>query len=237
MPVPAAPRAAEHLAARLALELGAPVRLVLTRNRTRLASVSRGPDGTWVVRVHEALAALEDDEVRVLAGFARGRRGARQSLRGLLRRRAAQVAAAARPPRATRLVTAGRVHDLRDVLAEVRKLSFPDLPDVAITWSGAPGRATRRIRLGSWVEERRLVRVHRRLDEEDVPRFFVASVVHHELCHAALGTPEMPGGRRRVHGPDFRRLEARFPDHQRAAAWEAAHLRRLLSPAVPRRTT
>ena len=64
------------------------------------------------------------------------------------------------------------------------------------------------------------MRIHRCLDRVEVPRYFVASIVNHELCHAALGEPERVGGRRRVHGADFRALEARFADHERAQAWE-----------------
>jgi hypothetical protein len=233
--------AGDALARALARELGAPVSIVLTRNRTRLVAARRAGDG-WLVRVHAALAELAPPDVALLARFLRGERAARPALRDLVRARRAALQGVDRPNRPDRPARAqpvaaapppgGRHHDLADVVASVRARFFPDLPPVAAAWSGTVGRARRHVRLGSWCEARRLVRVHRRLDASDVPRFFVESVVHHELCHAVLGgAPARPGGaRRRVHGPDFRRLERSFPDHVRAAAWERAHVQALLRP-------
>jgi hypothetical protein len=124
------------------------------------------------------------------------------------------------------------VHDLEAIRDELLAGFFAGLEPPRIGWSGRAGRARRRLRLGSWDAQARAVRVHRRLDARDVPRFFVASVVHHELCHAALGEPPVVRGRRRLHGPDFRRLESRFPDLERALEWEARNRERLFGPVA-----
>jgi hypothetical protein len=64
-----------------------------------------------------------------------------------------------------------------------------------------------------------------------VPEFYVAAVVFHEMLHQAVPAREAHG-RRIVHGPEFRRRERAYPDHERAKAWEEQHLTLLLSPPV-----
>lgn len=226
--------AADRIARPLAQRLGRPVEVVFTRNRSRVVSVRAGDVGLVRLRLHEALADLDPSELDAIAALVRGEPGARRAVRRLLEARAEGLRAAARRGPGTDASGAGgRHHDLGRLLTSVRRAAFAertDLRDVTADWSGVVGRARRRIRLGSWNPDRRLILVHRRLDAPDVPGFFVASVVHHELCHAALEPPRRVGGRRILHGADFRRLERAFRDHERAAAWEAAHRDLLLRP-------
>jgi hypothetical protein len=51
--------------------------------------------------------------------------------------------------------------------------------------------------------------------------------VHHEMLHQAVPAKET-GGRRIVHGREFRRRERAYPDYTRARAWEEANLPLLL---------
>jgi len=80
------------------------------------------------------------------------------------------------------------------------------------------GQVRRRIRLGSWSEQHRLIRIHPALDSAEVPGFVIAFVVFHEMLHAMLGF-EKQGSRRSVHGAKFRELEVSHPDHDRAEEW------------------
>ncbi|MEM8960743.1 MAG: hypothetical protein AAGD38_04630, partial [Acidobacteriota bacterium] len=108
---------------------------------------------------------------------------------------------------------------------------------ISITWGRAPRARGRRrshrrsIRLGSYCSERRLIRVHRVLDHHDVPAWFVAWVVFHELLHAAEPPTAGSGGRRVVHTAAFRRREQAHPDTERARRWLARHLDVLLERA------
>lgn len=216
------PPAAERLAARLEAELERPVDVVLTRNRSRLVTWRTDRAGTLRLRLDEVFIDLEPHELETVADLVRERPGARARMRRVVDRRRGDLVRRMRqhaPP----LDAEGRVHDLTGIRDELLAGLFPELEPPAIGWSGRAGRARRRIRLGSWDPRSGAVRIHRRLDAEDVPRFFVASVVHHELCHAAIGDPPIVAGRRRLHGPEFRRLERRFPDHERAWDWEREH--------------
>jgi len=130
------------------------------------------------------------------------------------------------------LTPRGRVHDLRAILADVacRYLEPPALEglDVRITWGKRVTRRRRHsIQLGSYVREDRLIRVHRALDAEWVPTFFVEAVVYHELLHHEIPV-ECVNGRRRVHTPEFRAREALFERHHEANAFERDHLGQLL---------
>ncbi len=105
--------------------------------------------------------------------------------------------------------------------------------EVRIGWgrSGAlPGRTS--IRAGVYLHTARAIRIHPALDREDVPEFYVASVVFHEMLHQVV-PPAERGGRRSIHGREFRRRERAYVDHARAAAWERENVHRLL--ASPRR--
>jgi len=74
-----------------------------------------------------------------------------------------------------------------------------------------------------------LIRIHSVLDRPDVPRYFLDSVVHHEMLHHQMGGVSDRAGRTVYHTRAFREAEARFPRHQDALAWEKDNLPRLLT--------
>ncbi len=84
------------------------------------------------------------------------------------------------------------------------------------------------MKTGVYVQDARIIRIHPTLDRPEVPEFYVAAVVFHEMLHQVVAAVEV-NGRRVVHGAEFRRQEHAYPDHLRAKAWEAEHLGLLLS--------
>jgi predicted SprT family Zn-dependent metalloprotease len=84
--------------------------------------------------------------------------------------------------------------------------------------------------MGVYLHEARAIRVHPALDRTEVPEFFVEAVIFHEMLHQVVPVEEL-GGRRVVHGREFRRRERAFPGHARAKAWERENLHVLLSTA------
>jgi hypothetical protein len=221
--------AEEALSAQLSALVGSPMRVALTRNRKRLLSVRRNPRGQRELRIHAALAAASTAEIDVLAAWVLDKPGSHVAARTLLARYGAEIdrVAALRVQEPTSSHSVGRHHDLLVMLHDLKAQFFPEIPPVYIAWSGRLGPARRR-RLGSWTSRGRLVRIHCLLDSADVPDYFVASVIHHELCHAALEPGRTPTGRRRLHGAEFRRLEAMFPDLAAAQEWERSNVARLL---------
>lgn len=231
---PDRPECADGLASRLASRLGRPVnRLVVTDNRRRIFSARPQGDG-FSVRVHRCLldapSPVLDHLATLIAG--RGATTTRRKALGHLREHFERFGPALGNRPRPDLETLGVVVDLAEVRDEIDRCHFDGrLADVSITWgrNRRRRRIARSIQLGSYDDRLRLIRIHRALDRPDVPRYVIASVVHHELLHAVF-PPEPGNGRRRVHTPAFRRRERAFPDHRRAEAWIRANLTALLAP-------
>ena len=224
---------AERLADDVSGRLGAPVRLVVHDNRHTMVSFRREGAGIQL-RIHHLFLGAPPEVVEALADFARpGRRAGRQEasrrIDGWIRAHRDRIA----PTRTGRLQARGRVHDLQAILDRLNAEHFEGAVEVRIGWgrSGAlPGRTS--IRAGVYLHSARAIRIHPALDREEVPEFYVASVVFHEMLHQVV-PPAERGGRRTIHGREFRRRERAGPDHVRAAAWERENVHRLL--AHPRR--
>ncbi len=225
--------AAERLADEVAARLGEPVRLVVHDNRHTMVSFRR--EGAQVqLRVHHLFLGCDPGVAGALADFLRpgrreGRRAASRRIDDWVRTHRDRIA----PPRTARLDARGRVHDLQAILDRLNAEHFEGTVEAKIGWgrSGAlPGRSS--IRTGVYLHAARAIRIHPALDREEVPGFYVASVVFHEMLHQVV-PPAESGGRRTIHGREFRRRERAFPDHARAAAWERDNVHLLL--ASPRR--
>ena len=128
----------------------------------------------------------------------------------------------------------GEHFDLKEIFDALNARWFDGRVKAFITW----GRRTngllrsRSIHFGSYNWTRRVIRVHPDLDREYVPRFFVESVIYHEMLHADLGIVQGPGGRRLCHSAEFQRQEQAWPDYQRAKEWEKSHLHLFLRGAT-----
>jgi hypothetical protein len=130
--------------------------------------------------------------------------------------------------RQTALQPFGEVHDLKASFDRLNRRYFDDRIAADITWSTAPNKRRRAsIKMGSYCEEERLIRIHPALDQCFVPRYFVDFVVYHEMLHQVHETPQR-GRRRQVHTPAFRAAEKRFAHYDKAMRWERNNLARLM---------
>ena len=222
---------ASALAGVLSELLAERVRLTVHDNRSTMVSFRRNP-GEIHYRVHHMFLEAPHEVVRALAAFAGPRRGAAARRReagtridAYVKRNRARIAV----PRADRLLARGRVHDLQEIFDRVNAEHFDGAIQARIGWGPVrSGRRRRTVKTGVYVQDARIIRIHPTLDRVEVPEFYVAAVVHHEMLHQAVPAREV-NGRRVVHGADFRRRERAYPDHARARAWEERHLALLLS--------
>jgi hypothetical protein len=231
-----APRAtnvssARQLADALSDLLTERVRLTVHDNRSTMVSFRRAP-GEIHYRVHHMFLEAPHEVVTALAAFAGPRRGAAARRReagtridAFVKRNRARIAV----PRADRLLSRGRVYDLQEIFDRVNALHFEGRIEARIGWGPVrAGRRRRTVKTGVYVQDARIIRIHPTLDRVQVPEFYVAAVVFHEMLHQAVPAREV-GGRRIVHGAEFRRRERAYPDHARARAWEERNLALLLS--------
>jgi hypothetical protein len=223
--------AASRLADALSDLLAERVRLTVHDNRSTMVSFRR-ETGEVHYRVHHMFLDAPGDVVHALAAFAGSSRGGRARRReagthidAFVRRNRARIAV----PHADRLVSRGRVHDLQAIYDRLNDEHFEGRIEARIGWGLVrSGRRRRTVKTGVYVQDAKLIRIHPTLDRREVPEFYVAAVVFHEMLHQAVPAREV-GGRRIVHGPEFRRRERTFPDHARAKVWEEEHLSLLLS--------
>jgi hypothetical protein len=231
-----APRAANVSSARQLADalsdlLSERVRLTVHDNRSTMVSFRRDP-GVIHYRVHHMFLEAPHEVVTALAAFAGPRRGAAARRReagcridAFVKGNRQRIAM----PRADRLLAQGRVHDLQGIFDRINAEHFEGKIEARIGWGAVrPGRRRRTVKTGVYVQDARIIRIHPTLDRPQVPEFYVAAVVFHEMLHQAVPAREV-NGRRVVHGADFRRRERAYPDHARARAWEDRNLALLLS--------
>lgn len=227
------PRMFVHEGARQSLErkltaaLPRPVTVSITDNRHAIISHSQHK-GIVRARLHHMFLDAPPRVVDALVRYvADGDRKASELISHYIE---ANVARLARRSRRHRLVTRGKHHDLFGLFQQLNEKYFDDSVHALVTWgSHGTRRDTKRatIKLGSYNFQDRLIRIHPALDRRWVPRYFVAYVLFHEMLHHVMPGTRGPG-RRLLHPPEFREREGMFRHHDRALAWEKAHLARLL---------
>lgn len=226
LPFGGAALSAGDLRARLEAASGRAVELIVTRNLRRF--VSFRPSGRrMAVRLQEAFLGAPDAALAALARWiaAGGGRPPRE-VREFVNAAAARFGDAA-PRRPAAIRTTGRCHDLAAVAARVNREFFGGAVTAPITWGrlGRPERRVRLRRLGSYHRRRGLITINPVLDRPEVPEFFLAFVIHHEMLHA-VQSPEAS----RWHDRAFHLAEKRHPDCARARAWEKKNLHLILRP-------
>jgi len=207
------------------------VQVVLTDNRYTMISVrrgeARGPD--YSVRLHHMFAEASPDITRALALYiGKNDSSASRTLGQFIDSH--QACIRPRLARSPQLVTEGAVHNIQQIFDELNAAYFENRIEARITWGPRLGKARRRnsIKMGSYSIEERLIRIHRALDREFVPGYFVGWIIYHEMLHQVHGA-EVVNGRRRFHTKAFLEDEARYHVYAEARAWERAHLDALLT--------
>ncbi len=205
-----------------------PVSLTLTENRSVLLSVRR-EKGTAYVRLHQMFLHAPSNVVRAIARGLRARksRAADGVVRRFMNENLHRVRKVKRELPA--LLTRGSHHDLARVFEVLNARFFSSRLEVPLTWGRGHGRARRGgLTFGSYDPVLGLIRIHPVLDRPEVPRYFLESVVYHEMLHHHMGGVPDRAGRTVYHTRAFRAAEARYPHHREALAWEKLNLRHLL---------
>lgn len=218
---------AAHLAHQISADLGVPVRLAVTDNRTTMVSFRRAP-ANLRLRVHHMFLYAPERIVQAIADYAgRGRRLAGSILDGyiresekLIRRTRTEV----QPP----LEPRGRCFDLQAIFDRLNQEFFQGGIRAGIGWGRLPSRRRRRsIRLGVYDHQTREIRIHPALDRPDVPAYFVEFIVYHEMLHQVFPSVRV-AGRHSHHPKAFRDREKAFSRYSTAIRWERVNLRILL---------
>src|SRR5438477_5506244 len=208
------------------------VSVTLTDNRYTMISVRRlAKEKRYEVRLHHMFADADPVITRALARYiADNDADASRVLGDFIDQNTSHVRGRARRQPTQVIFTAGEHHDLRALFDDLNARYFENKIDAAITWGARAGRPRRRnsIKMGSYSVEDRLIRIHRSLDREFVPRFFVAWIVFHEMLHQVHDI-RVKNGRREFHSKEFLADEAAFELYDQARVWERRNLDALLT--------
>ena len=199
-----------------------PVTLVLTDNSATMLS-TRYQNDVLCVRLHRMFLHADQPVLDEIAGYVTHRERAMPHFRRFVRDNRGTLRR--KPAKQVTIRTKGAHHDLRTLYDEINGDYFAGAITASITWgTRSPRTAVRNRTVGSYSERTGMIRINPVLDRRNVPRFYVAFIVYHEMLHAALGTP-LQGKRRIVHSREFRKREKLFQEYERAMAWEGSRLR------------
>ncbi|MBD3239337.1 MAG: hypothetical protein GF331_02035 [Chitinivibrionales bacterium] len=131
--------------------------------------------------------------------------------------------------------TRGTVYDLREVFDSINARYFASALESYVRWGETASvtsyQTTREAPDGTRYN---LITIAGAYDHPTVPRYAIEGIMYHEMLHIAI-PPVVTGGRRSVHGREFRRAERRFEQFGEWCDWQRAHLRRLAAAMRRRR--
>lgn len=207
------------------------VSLTLDDDRREIVSTEPPREGRITLRLHGSFLDAPRQVLRALSRFLRKPEpDLRRRVERLYRRAGLHRVGGGSGSRRIVLRHKGEFFDLKEVFDELNDRFFGGDLRAFVTWGRRTNaaRRSRSIHFGSYNWARRVIRVHPDLDREYVPRYFLESILFHEMLHAHLGITESGNGRRSSHTREFQRLERGWPDFERAKDWERAHLHHFL---------
>jgi hypothetical protein len=126
-----------------------------------------------------------------------------------------------------RKVGIGCAYDLSSLFNRMNRLYFDSSLNLEVKWSTrSVPKASRSVQLGTFCDKTKTITMSKRLDNPDVPLFFVEHVLFHEMLHAVF-----PSERHRMHTAKFKRFEKMHPDYDRAIEWEKKNMKVLFRSA------
>jgi hypothetical protein len=205
-----------------------PVHLTITDNTHSMIHI-RPLNSGYKVRLHHMFFAAETEVLVSLARFVKSRnRKAPSVLRSFVKANSHKINRSPPKSRQTIVRSKGRFFDLNALFDQVNREYFANLIDCSISW-GANRRVRNQnsIKLASYSERTKTIRVHPALDKSYVPKYVILGIVYHEMLHHHLGV-EQHNGRKIAHTRRFRQLEARYRHYHKLQAWKEKNLHRLL---------
>jgi len=217
-----------HLQENLSRLVKKPVHLTITDNTHSMIHIRPSNSG-HKMRLHHMFLEADSEVLNSLARFVKSRnRKAPSVLRSFVAANSYKIKQSPRKSRQTTVRSKGRFYDLDALFDQVNREYFANEIDCPITW-GANRRVRNQnsIKLASYSDRTKTIRVHPALDKSYVPKYVIMGIVYHEMLHHHLGV-EHRNGRKIAHTKRFRQLEARYRDYHRLQAWKERNLNRLL---------
>ncbi len=131
-------------------------------------------------------------------------------------------------PRSTpsqKYTTTGIHYDLLQIYQNINQRYFDNRVDLTITWFGNAQRKAKWHRtLGYYDGERKVIKVHRLLDDPFFPPFYLDFIVYHEMLHHVYPPFYSKSGRYLTHHKRFKEQEKNFQEYAVALNWEKKNM-------------
>ncbi|MBU1537053.1 hypothetical protein KKF84_17140 [Myxococcota bacterium] len=220
----------ELLQRRIQAHMRGKLDLTVTDNRASIISVKR-IGGVHRVRLHHMFMSADGRVLKALGRYIE-RADSKSSaiLENFIENNAGMIRELPVRNKKERIYQKGTCHDLQEIYDFLNKRYFGDQIQSKITWGKpltSPPKHHRSVKMGTYSIEERMIRIHKALDRDFVPRFFLESIIYHEMLHQQVGV-DVVNGRNRYHTEDFHELERRFDHHSLAKRWERENITRLL---------
>jgi len=201
----------------------------INNNRHTLLSVVRRPEKIRI-SLHRIFLSAPQDIIEAIAAYVHGRKKRiSPEVRAYIdaQREKLDYSHIIEPGK---LSPQGRVCNLRVICNALNETYFEGKLDLHITWFGmASPKHRRRITLGLYYDTLRLIKIHRLLDTEMVPRYVLEFIVFHEMVHAICPSYTNEKGVSRSHDATFHAYEKRFRDYEKATVWIRNHQKSFFS--------
>ena len=215
----------------LASHLGGRISLIWTDNRTSMMSVTKRSPRGYQLRLHHMFQAAPESVWQAVVTYIQQKnRAARQILRSYIHQQQALIRQRPASRRSVpRMIAQGEHVDLAAVYQHLNRQYFHDRVQADIMWMRMSLQRQRAsIRFGVYDRQQKVIRIHRLLDQSFVPRYFVESIVYHEMLHELIPAIRIDG-RWRNHPPAFQQAERNYSHYHQARKWERENLHRLLT--------
>ena len=205
------------------------VQLFLTDNRRRMVSARNRGGGVVEVRLQRIFLDADPAVLDDIAALLTGRATDRAVLRRFIDERFRETPGAARPmrePAAERGQSS--VHPIEAYARDLNLTYLNGRSTARVVWGRRSTRRSRRsIRFACYDPERNMIIMNRKLDNPDIPAYFVEYILFHEMLHEVLGIGSRADGRRDIHGSLFKLMESTYPDFDKAQRYEKELCKRL----------
>lgn len=210
--------------------LNSPLSITLTDNVRSMISVHRS-GRNYGVRLHHMFLEADESLLKSLAQYISGgySKHDTKALRAFIKTHYIRIKSRRRSPPKPHIMPQGRHYHLQEAFDRLNRAYFQGRANCQITWGFRRRRSGRRtIRLGSYCQTRKIIRVHPILDNAFVPAYVIDHIVYHEMLHHCLGDRKK-NGRRILHDQIFKERERDFADRSKAHTWLKRYLPTLVA--------
>lgn len=128
-------------------------------------------------------------------------------------------------------IAQGEMYDLQALYDTLNETYFQKALNLSISWFGEKKCRNRsRIVYGQYLDTKKLIKIHRLLDDPFFPPYFVSFIIYHEMVHSVVPGFIDEKGYYRIHGPLFKAQERAFEEYERAIDWERSNKHLIFQP-------